>query len=154
MPNLIGGDHRRPDSFGERCRERRLSGTGQATDEGDADGAVLEVSNRHSQVADRIVGTGSLPLAVPHTVHLRPNQCAVGDVVVEKGLWCDVCCRGGVAREEVFRQVGATQELEVHCEKRDVVDDVDVTELVVEVEAVQHPGPSDRQKMSSVSRSA
>ena len=47
----------------------------------------------------------------------------------------------GVGVEEGRAQVGAAQPFQIHRQERDVVEDVDVAQVVVEVEAVQHPRP-------------
>ena len=80
-------------------------------------------------------------LVVAKTRHLGPHERAVGDVVVAQGRGGGIAGELGVGVEEGRAQVGAAQPFQVHRQERDVVEDVDVAQVVVEVEAVQHPRP-------------
>jgi hypothetical protein len=84
---------------------------------------------------------GVLALRRPQGGHERPHLGPVRDAEVQQATRHIVARRPLVGIDERFSQVGRAEMLEVHDQEREVVDHVDVAELVVELDAVQHPWP-------------
>src|SRR6476659_4391794 len=90
--------------------------------------------------ADMPVGVGRgvrMPLADANAVHLRPDHSAIGDTEVPQRTRCVVTGRPAVRVEEVVTEVLSAEELQVHREKCRVVDPVDITQPVVELETIK-----------------
>ncbi len=78
-----------------------------------------------------------MPLGQAHTGDFRPHHRPVGFVEIEQAQALVISGLLQVAVEEVPAQSTFIAVIEIHHQKRDVVDDIDPAQVVIELDAVE-----------------
>ncbi|MGQ0483592.1 MAG: hypothetical protein ACT4O0_21515 [Pseudonocardia sp.] len=99
------------------------------------------MAQRHRAVAPHVVGGRRVALFVAQAGDLRPDEGPVAGVVVGERGGRRVAGEIGVVGEEPLGQFGVAEPVEIHGQEARVVQPVDVAQRVVELQAVQRPGP-------------
>ena len=93
--------------------------------------------DRDVDVAHRILRGVGMALAHANAVDLRADDGAVRDVEVLERRRRRVAAEPAVTLQEVVGELPSIEELQIHCQEGGVVDDVQMAQGIVELEAVQ-----------------
>src|SRR5271166_11961 len=98
----------------------------------------MQMPERNIEMPRCVGGGVAMSLGEPHAVDLGPDQRAVGDVEILQRLRSRVGGEAAVLVQEEIAEVFATQELQIHGQKGGVVDRVNVSKIVIKLQAVQN----------------
>ncbi|WP_309138505.1 hypothetical protein [Nocardia cyriacigeorgica] len=139
LSHHITGQQDRTRPFGKGLGHRRLAGARKSTDQRQPDGSAIGMGAGYRHMAASPFAGGAFTLGEPDDIDLRADEGAIGDVVVEQRPRRSVRRSVKVVGQQPFAEVRVSEELEIHSQEGDIVDTVDVSELVVEVQAVEDP---------------
>ena len=141
LAHLVGAEHHGADRVGHPRCDGRLPRRGKAPDEDQPDASGVQVPSCDLQEPSGFHPGLGVALRVPDAGDLGSNVRAVRHVVVRQRRRPGVGRQLSVRVEEQLTEVRAAEALEIHGEERDVREDVAVSQVVVELDAVEHPRP-------------
>lgn len=137
----VGSEHDRPERTLYAASDGRLPSAGQSADEYESHPTPSEVLPAQMEQGSGLRPGSGVALRPTDARDLGPDLRPVGDVVMGQRVRPEVARNHSVSAQEMTRQVGPAQTLEIHGQKCHVGEDVAGTEPIVELEAIEHPGP-------------
>ncbi len=139
LADPIAAEHDVAQRVADQTGQGGFPGAGQPADQHQPDRTRAEVTSGDANELPRGRAGGWVTLRRVLGDHLGPRECPIGDVVMHQGG------RGGVAGEfavptkQSAGERRRTESFQIHCQKSDVVDPVDMAQPVVVIQAVQDP---------------